>query len=210
MIRRTATPAVLLLAAGLALAGCSGGDSGGDDPKKKEKDPAAAAVAVARDYQKAANALDWRRACELSTAALRRGTVDQCAARNIGPETATPTPSAPASESPTASVSPPTYADGSTPDALPSKSTAPGPDRASTGPVTAQGAPVKVPASAGHPAGYGVLLTYTVTWPDDTSTARKALRLVEEGGTWRVDQREDVQDGDMGHGDPATAALSGG
>ncbi|MGW4954551.1 hypothetical protein [Streptomyces parvulus] len=206
MIRRTATPAVLLVA-GLALAGCSGSDSKGDDPKK-EKDPTAAAVAVAREYQQAANALDWRRACELSTKALRRGTVDQCAARNVGPETATP--SAPASESPTETASPPTYADGSTPNALPSKSTEPGPDRASTGPVTTEGAPVKVPASAGHPAGYGVLLTYTVTWPDDTSTARKALRLVQEGDAWKVDQREDVQDGDMGHGDPATAALSGG
>jgi hypothetical protein len=210
MIRRTAAPA-LLIAAGLALAGCSGDGSKDDDAGgAKKKDPAAAALAVAKEYQQAANALDWRRACELSTAALRRGSVDQCAARNVGPETATPTPSAPASESPTATVSPPTYADGSTPDALPSKTATTGPDRASTGPVTASGKPVKVPAAGDHPAGYGVLLTYTVTWPDDTSTSRKAVRVVPVGGAWRVDQREDVQDGDMGHGDPITAALSGG
>ncbi|MFF6984263.1 hypothetical protein ACFZAV_42875 [Streptomyces sp. NPDC008343] len=208
MIRRTAVPA-LLLTAGLALAGCSGDGSKDDDAGgKKTTDPAAAALAVAKEYQQAANALDWRRACELSTAALRRGSVDECAARNVGPATATP--SAPASESPTATVSPPTYADGSTPDALPSKTAATGPDRASTGPVTASGRPVNVPAAGDHPAGYGFLLTYTVTWPDDTSTSRKAVRVVEEGGAWRVDQREDVQDGDMGHGDPVTAALSGG
>lgn len=207
MTRRTAAPAVLL-AVGLALAGCSGdGSKDNDAGGEVTKDPAAAALAVAKEYQQAANALDWRRACELSTAALRRGSVDQCAARNIGAATATP--SAPASESPTATVSPPTYADGSTPNALPSK-TPTGPDRASTGPVTAQGKPVKVPAAGDHPAGYGVLLTYTVTWPDDSSTSRKAVRVVEEGGAWRVDQREDVQEGDMGHGDPITAALSGG
>jgi hypothetical protein len=76
--------------------------------------------------------------------------------------------------------------------------------------VVVQGDPVKVPASEDHPAGYGVLVTYTVTWPDSTSTARRALRLVAEGDAWRVDQREDVQDGDMGRGDPVTAALSEG
>lgn len=205
MKRQTATPA-LLLALGLALTGCSG-ETKKDDPKK-EADPAAAALAVAREYQQATNRLDWRKACELSTAALRRGTVAECAERNIGPATATP--SAPASESPSPSVSPPTYADGSTMQPRESKTPAPGPDRASTGPVTAEGAPVKVPAFEDHPAGYGVLLSYTVTWPDDTSTSRKAVRLVEEGGAWKVDQREDVQTGDMGHGDPVRDALSGG
>ncbi|MBQ0890846.1 hypothetical protein KBZ94_39020 [Streptomyces sp. RM72] len=207
MIRRTAAPAVLL-AAGLALTGCSdNGDDAGKDDATPTKDPTAAAVAVAKEYQEAANRLDWRRACELSTKALRRGTVDQCAARNVGPETATP--SAPASESPTATFSPPTYADGSTPEPIESMS-ASGPERAETGAVAVQGDPVKVPASEDHPAGYGVLVTYTVTWPDDTSTDRRALRLVAEGDTWRVDQHEDVQDGDMGHGDPVTAALSEG
>jgi hypothetical protein len=208
MIRRTAAPAVLLLAVGLALTGCSdSGDDAGKGDATPTKDPTAAAVAVAKEYQEAANRLDWRRACELSTKALRRGTVDQCAARNIGPETATP--SAPASESPTATFSPPTYADGSTPEPIESTS-ASGPERAETGPVVVQGDPVKVPASEDHPAGYGVLVTYTVTWPDSTSTARRALRLVAEGDAWRVDQREDVQDGDMGRGDPVTAALSEG
>ncbi|MGW6569962.1 hypothetical protein [Streptomyces sp. NPDC054975] len=208
MKRHAAVPA-LLVAAGLALAGCSG-EPADDAPKTEKKDPAAAALTVAREYQQATNRLDWRRACELSTERLRDGSVEECAGRNVGPATATPTPSAPASASPSPSFSPPTYADGSTMQPLPPKTSAPGPDRASTGPVKPEGAAVKVPASGDHPAGWGVLLTYSVTWPDSTSTARKAVRVVEEKGAWRVDQREDVQDGDMTHGDPVRDALSGG
>ncbi|MGW0121720.1 hypothetical protein [Streptomyces sp. NPDC003327] len=200
MKRRHTAPA-LLLAAGLALTGC--GESADD---AKQDDPAAAALAVARDYQSAALARDWRRACELSTTRLRRGTVEECAARHTRP---TPTATATASASPTATSDPPTYADGSTMKPLP-KPTSTGPERASTGPVTPAGEPIQVPATADHPAGYGVMLTYTVTWPSETSTARKALRVVQESGTWRVDQREDVQDSDMAHGDPIRDALAWG
>ncbi|MFD7978767.1 hypothetical protein [Streptomyces sp. NPDC059071] len=204
--RHTAAPA-LLLAAGLALAGCS---DTADDAKKKQ-DPAAAALAVARDYQQATLADDWRRACELSTTRLRRGTVEQCAARHTPTATATPTtPSSSASVSPSATYEPPTYADGSTLQPSPSKTATPGPERASTGPITTEGAPVQVPAAGDHPAGWGVLLTYTVTWPSETSTARKALRVVQEGGAWRVDQREDVHDDDVAHGDPIHDALAEG
>ncbi|WP_158101936.1 hypothetical protein [Streptomyces swartbergensis] len=52
MIRRTAAPAVLLLAAGLALTGCSdNGDDAGKGDATPTKDPTAAAVAVAKEYQ---------------------------------------------------------------------------------------------------------------------------------------------------------------
>ncbi|MFF9908795.1 hypothetical protein ACF1HU_35945 [Streptomyces olivaceus] len=197
--------ALTLLVAGLALTACTG-EAADDDAK--QKDPSAAARAVAREYQQAANVQEWRTACRLSTAALRRAMTEQCAPRSSEPTTTAPTPSAPASPSPTASDSPPTYADGSTMKPLPSKTRAPGPDRASTGPIKT-GKPVKVPAVDDHPAGYGVLVTYTVSWPTDTSTSRKALRVVQQGGGWRIDQHEDVHDGDLGHGDPVPAILAG-
>ncbi|MDR3081862.1 MAG: hypothetical protein LBV60_13220 [Streptomyces sp.] len=203
MTRHHAAVPALLLAAGLALTGCSTPPD--SDAKKTEQpaDPAAAALKVARDYQNATLALDWRRACELSTTRLRGGTVDECTARHTPKPTPTTTPTPTATET----FEPPTYADGSTARPLPSKTTAPGPERASTGPVTPSGAPVEVPAAGDHPAGWGVLLTYTVTWPTSTSTARKALRVVQEDG-WRIEQREDVQDSDLQHGDPVRDALS--
>ncbi|MFJ6355029.1 hypothetical protein ACIQKB_36930 [Streptomyces sp. NPDC092046] len=204
--RHTLAPA-LLLAAGLALTACG---TSGDDPKKTQpQDPAAAVLSVARDYQQAANADDWRRACALSTTRLRRGTVEQCAARHTLTPTATPT--APTSTpSPSTSYDPPAYADGSTADPFETKPTPSGPETAFTGPVTVEGAPVDVPASGKHPAGIGVLFSYTVTWPTETSTVRTALRVVKEAGVWRVDQSEDVQDGDAAHGDPIRDALFGG
>ncbi|WP_069874729.1 hypothetical protein [Streptomyces malaysiensis] len=201
--RATAT----LIAAGLLVAGCASDDQ---DKEDKPKDPKPAVLKAARAYQSAANRLDWQSACKLSSARLRDGTVTECAERNIGPDaTTSPSPSASKSSgSPSPSDSPPTYADGSTPDPLPSR-TPTEPERADTGPISAGGV-VKVPAVAGHPAGYGVLVTYTVQWPGkDAITKRRALRLVSEGG-WRVDQHEDVQDGDMGRGSPVRAALSGG
>ncbi|MEV6332252.1 hypothetical protein [Streptomyces sp. NPDC051909] len=209
MNRRHALAPALLLAAGLALTGCS---DTADDPKKKETaDPAAAVLAVARDYQQAANADDWRRACELSTTRLRRGTVEQCATRLTRAPSATPTTNPSSTPSPSASTyDPPTYADGSTMEPFPTRPTPSGPERASTGPVKTEGAPVDVPASGKHPAGIGVLLSYTVTWPTETSTVRTALRVVKEAGVWRVDQSEDVQDGDAAHGDPIRDALVGG
>ncbi|MGW3377411.1 hypothetical protein [Streptomyces hydrogenans] len=203
MTRRT--PALrttaLLLTAGLALAGCS---TPADDDAKKN-DPVADATAVAVAYKEAALALDWPKACELSTPRLRRGTVQECADRHPTPAASTPTPS----PTRTRATAPPTYADGG---AIPTLTprTPSGPERATTGPVTVQGAAVDVAAAGDHPAGYGVLLTHTVTWPGKpASTSRTALRVVAEGDTWRIDQHEDIQDGDMRGGDPIRAALGG-
>ncbi|GLV88001.1 hypothetical protein Slala03_76900 [Streptomyces lavendulae subsp. lavendulae] len=198
------------LAAGLALAGCSG-DPAAQDPKKPAADPAAAAVAVAREYQEATMRLDWHRACELSTVAKRHGTVEECAGRNIGPS---PSPSA--AQSPSASAtpsddwSPLVRADGSTVQPKAPKTKTPGPDRASLGPLTQEGQPVQVPAIGNHPAGWGVMFSYAVVWPTSTSTSREALRVVEEGGALRVDQREDAKDSDISHGNPVRDALTRG
>ncbi|TLQ38871.1 hypothetical protein [Streptomyces marianii] len=209
MMRRTT--AAVMTAGILALAGCS---SSGDDDGNKGSDPSSSQAAaddallkVAKDYQEAANRLDWKAACGLSTDRLRDGTVEECADRNTPDDPATDP--AEESSSPSPSVSPPTYADGSTPAPIES-STPTGPDRADTGPVSASDV-VKVSAVDDHPAGYGVLITYTVKWPDKAATTkRRALRLVEEGGSWLVDQHEDVQAGDTGNGSPVRAALSGG
>lgn len=203
--QRTATAAGATVAAVAMMAsGCATEAKPGP-----EKD----IIKVARAYQAAANSQDWRRACELSTPALRRGTVAECAARNTTPAAEenppSPTPTPPASESadPSATPTSPTYGDGRTLPPPASPTISPGPDRASTGPVKAE-KPVKVDATGGHPAGYGVLVTYTVTWPNSTTTARKALRLVKVGKAWRIEQHEDVMDGDTRTGDPVRAALS--
>ncbi|MFK0296627.1 hypothetical protein ACIQU6_40005 [Streptomyces sp. NPDC090442] len=209
MMRKRKTAAVVLAAGILALAGCSSsGDNSGSTSRNPggQQTPADDALAkVATRYQEAANHLDWRTACTLSTTRLRAGTVGQCVDRNT---VDAPTPG-PSESSPSPSVSPPTYADGSTPKAIAS-STPTGPDRADTGPVSASDI-VDVSAVGQHPAGYGVLVTYTVQWPGkDTITKRRALRLVHQGEDWLVDQHEDVQQGDQGHGSPVRTALSGG
>ncbi|MFJ4778309.1 hypothetical protein [Streptomyces sp. NPDC088762] len=55
---------------------------------------------------------------------------------------------------------------------------------------------VEVPAVGKHLAGYGVLVTFA--WPKNPhETQRVALRMVEEGGSWKVDQREKVRPKDM-------------
>ncbi|MFI8829019.1 hypothetical protein [Streptomyces sp. NPDC053431] len=197
------TALALLFAVGLALAGCS---KTTNDANKE--DPAAAAVAIAREYQQAALAQDWRKMCELRTERMRYGTVEQCTADNT-PSSEAATRSTPTSASPTTTFDPPTYADASTMPPLPSKTAASGPDRASTGPVKTEGTPIEVPAAGEHPAGWGVMLTYIVTWPSQTTTSRKALRVVQEAGMWRVDQHEDVQDGDMVQGNPIRNSLFG-
>ncbi|WP_331720122.1 hypothetical protein OG762_51740 (plasmid) [Streptomyces sp. NBC_01136] len=206
MNRKTATAAGILAAGILAVAGCSSSsDSDGTKGSGGQKDPTDAIVKAANSYQTAANRLDWLAACRLSTKSMRDGTVEECAARNT-PDSA---PTAADSSSPSPSFSPPTYADGSTPAPITS-STPSGPDRADTGPVKASDL-VEVPASGAHPAGYGVLVSYTVTWPGkESTTTRRALRLVDEGGAWLVDQHEDIQEGDLGHGSPVRTALSGG
>ncbi|MFF7459655.1 hypothetical protein [Kitasatospora sp. NPDC008115] len=58
-----------------------------------------------------------------------------------------------------------------------------------TGPATA-GAVIRIPQGPdSHPAGYGVYITFTAGTSEEP--ARRALRLVEEGGAWVVDQYED-------------------
>ncbi|MFF5924172.1 hypothetical protein ACFY8C_38480 [Streptomyces flavochromogenes] len=201
MKRHHALAPALLLVAGLVLTGC------GDNPDDaKQDDPAAAALTVARDYQRATNELNWRRACELSTSQLRDGTVDECVAFHAEP---TPAATATASASPTETFEPPRYADGSTVQPRP-RPTRSGPERAMLGPVTVEGEPIEISAYGDHPAGYGVMLAYTVTWPSETTTSRKTLRVVQEAGSWRVDQRKDVQDSDMAHGDPIRDTLNWG
>ncbi|GGU49979.1 hypothetical protein [Streptomyces violascens] len=209
-IVRTSTAAAGLAATLLLASGCSSHDSDRQDhgapaPSASTPDTRAAVIQTARSYQEAALRQDWRAACGLSTARLRGGSVEDC----IKASTAS-TPSPGTSSTPTPEADPPRYADGSTPKPRATHTTG-GPDRADTGPVTASAADlVKAPAAGDHPAGWGALVTYTVTWPGKPpTTSRNALRLVDEGGTWRVDQYEDVQAGDEGHGSPVLAALGG-
>ncbi|MFD6879710.1 MULTISPECIES: hypothetical protein [unclassified Streptomyces] len=78
------------------------------------------------------------------------------------------------------------------------------------GAVTLDRAPTRAPALTAHPEGWAVMVSHTVTWPErSTTTSRTALRMVETGRTWEVEQREDVFDSDLVHApDPAVAALS--
>ncbi|MFJ3673666.1 hypothetical protein ACIPSE_45215 [Streptomyces sp. NPDC090106] len=203
MTRKAAAMSVLA-ASILAVAGCSSSSSDSDKGNGSHKATTDAVLKTAGAYQSAANSLDWHTACDLSTPRLRHGSVADCVERNTPEDAPAANPT-----SPSPSYSPPTYADGSTPDPIASSSPS-GPDRATTGTVSASGV-VQVPAAGDHPAGYGVLITYTVQWPGkDATTTRRALRLVDEGGRWLVDQHEDVQAGDTGHGSPVRTALSGG
>ncbi|MEU9237110.1 hypothetical protein [Streptomyces subrutilus] len=189
MSRYRTTTAALLLVSVLALTGCS--ESGGDD--RKSDDPKKAVAAVAKEWQEADHRGDYRRLCELSTAREKHGTMDQCIVFHGG---ATPQSSSSAASSPSA-PSAPSAASGSL---APS-----GPDGASTGPVTVEGDPVEVPAVGKHPAGWGVMVTFTVSKTID----RYALRVVDEGGTWKVDQYTEVQGHEMSQGNPVLAALTG-
>ncbi|MEW2374245.1 hypothetical protein AB0940_33560 [Streptomyces sp. NPDC006656] len=86
----------------------------------------------------------------------------------------------------------------------------PDPSGPAIGPVLLDRPPTRVPATSEHPAGWGVITTHTVTWPGKPArTSFTALRMTEAGGTWWVEQREDVADSDLTHsGDPAASALS--
>ncbi|MFD9593075.1 hypothetical protein ACFWA9_09995 [Kitasatospora sp. NPDC059973] len=194
------TVVTVALAAGLlAVAGCSstGTDTGKDS--KPAPNPTAAVLKAAQDYQSAANRQDWQTVCTLSSARLRGGTVADCVSTN------TVTPAASTSASPSSTVKPPTYADGSTPAPI-ATSTPSGPDRASDGPLT-PGDVLAVPASGDHPAGYGVFLSFTVTWPGQSATTDyRALRLVQEAGGWVVDQHES----NIQRADQLRSALLGG
>ncbi|MFD9084551.1 hypothetical protein [Streptomyces erythrochromogenes] len=188
---------VTAAAAVLAVAGCSS-DKGADD-RPAPKDPTAAAVEAARVYQEARNDDDWAKACAMQTDRYRDGTVEACVAEHQKPSP-TPTPS------PSQSSPPPLeYADGTTVRIKP-KASASGPERADMGPVTA-GSAVPVPAIGDHPPGTGVQVEYAVTWPTSSSTSRDALRLVQQGDQWLVDQAEDILESDIAHGNPVHDAL---
>ncbi|MFF4392937.1 hypothetical protein ACFY0G_40385 [Streptomyces sp. NPDC001552] len=185
MSRRTISAAAAL-AAVLLVAGCAS-DGKDDKTNDRPKDPKAAVLTAARTYMEAANADDWKTACGLTSERRRYGTVEYCIANHDDSSTE-PSPSASGSASASAEPS----ASGAA-----SASASPRPERADMGPVEASAA-VEVAAVGKHPAGYGVLVTYTYTWPGKSpETSRLALRLVNEGGTWVVDQRESVRPKDM-------------
>ncbi|MFD0270869.1 hypothetical protein ACFVGY_30540 [Streptomyces sp. NPDC127106] len=174
MNRRPVRTAAVALAAFLLAAGCADKE---DKADPGPKDPKGAVLAAARTYMEAANRDDWRAACGLTSERRRYGTVEDCIAnhKEEGP-----------SAEPSTSASP-------SPSGTPSVAPSPSPERAEMGLVEASAA-VEVPAVGKHPAGYGALVTYTYTWPGKpTVTERLALRLINEGGTWVVDQRESVR-----------------
>ncbi|MFE7558813.1 hypothetical protein [Kitasatospora sp. NPDC057500] len=168
-----------LVAALLSAAGCAS-TAADTNPAPTSAAPApipastlAALSAVAQNYQDAVNRGDWQTSCSLSSALLRGGTVADCVTTSTT-RTPAPTPtSAPAVPSgPTPVI--PTLAD----------MTPAGPATAATGDI------IQVPAGPGaHPVGYGVYVTFPLSKPGRTD--RWALRVVEEGGTWVIDQRED-------------------
>ncbi|MET9183259.1 hypothetical protein ABZX88_34370 [Kitasatospora aureofaciens] len=189
MIRWTRSAAIAAAVAGAAVlmaAGC-----GSDGGKSKTDGTSAAVLKAAREYQEAANRGDWPKACTLMTSRLRGGTVADCedshAANPAAVEHWSPTPTAP--ETPT--LPPATYADGSTvpPPAI---ATPTGPDFADTGKVDLSNV-TAIPAAGNHPAGWAVYATWSVIWPGKpVDTDRRALRLVQEDGGWKVDQQEDA------------------
>ncbi|MCK7621759.1 hypothetical protein MUU72_01210 [Streptomyces sp. RS10V-4] len=205
VVRAVVGPLAVAVAA-VGLAGCSSGagDAGRPDGAGKQSGTQGSgtqvsAEAFARTYQKAVNGQDWQHACRMRTDRYRHGSVQACVADNTES-----TPSA--TPSPSESSEPPLRrADGSIVPPRPKPSTS-GPDRAETGPVTAAGE-VPVPAIGEHPAGIGIGVQYTVTWPSGTTTTKKALRLVRQGGRWLVDQAEDVYPSDEAHGNPVRDAL---
>ena len=200
-VRRVATAAAAASVAVL-VAGCSSGtgtEKGGAGDGDAS-DTTAAAVQAARTYQSAVNDDDWAKACGLRTERYRHGSVQECVADNA-PKTQSPEPSPTESDE----FPPLRRADGSVVRGKP-KPSASGPDRAETGEVKAS-APQSVPAIGDHPAGTGVRVEYTVTWPDSTTTSRKALRVVQQGDTWLVDQSEDIAESDEAHGNPVHDAL---
>ncbi|WP_103531992.1 hypothetical protein [Streptomyces sp. SM11] len=198
------TASAVVTVAVLMAAGCSSDSA----DKKPKADPTAAVLTAARSYQEAQNAEDWQAVCKLRSERLRFGTVETCVEDNT-PGKPSPSPTDAQDAAPSPYDEPPRYADGSTPRPRATRTTG-GPDRADLGPVEASDV-VEVPAGTEHPAGYGVMVTYTVQWPGKPpTTSLRALRLIKESGAWAVDQTEDVSDADVAHGSAVLTALSGG
>ncbi|MFI1621868.1 hypothetical protein ACH4VT_33660 [Streptomyces lydicus] len=180
------------------LAGCSGND----DQDQKGDNGEAAAKQVAIRYQQAVNQQDWATACGLKTTRARHGNVTQCVQNHVVTDPA-PEPS----QSSTPPEDRPSYADGSSVPPM-AKPTPADTSKASTSPART-GEITNVPAVGKHPAGLGIAVIYTVTHRgDDPSTERNALRLVEEQGTWHVDQSANIHDSDLGHGSTVRQILS--
>ncbi|ARF53168.1 hypothetical protein [Streptomyces gilvosporeus] len=198
---RRAVTATAAAAAAFVIAGCSSSAAGKNAPDGAGQQPntPASAAPFARTYQEAVNDQKWRRVCQMRTERYRHGTVKAC----VDDSTET-TPSA--APSPSESTDPPLRrADGSIIPPRPTPS-ASGLDRAKTGSVKVGGL-VSVPAIGEHPAGTGVQVEYTVTWPKSTTTTKKALRLVKRGSEWLVDQSEDIYASDEAHNNPVHDAL---
>ncbi|MFJ4980347.1 hypothetical protein ACIP6X_34375 [Streptomyces coeruleorubidus] len=197
-VRTAATAALAII-----VAGCSsndGGDKRADANDGGGRDTTASALKFAKAYQEADNGQDWQRVCQMRTDRYRDGTIQQCVA-GFHVDTAEPTPSVGAESDPPPLV----RADGST--VAPRQTrTVSGPERAQLGPVKATGSKA-VPPCGDHPAGMGVMVEYTYTWPDDSGVQKYVLRLVQQNGKWSVDQREEVADSDEAHGDPILDAL---
>lgn len=184
---RTMTRTAALAAVVLLAAGCAADDQ---DATATDEGPPSALYEAARTYQEAAARGDWRTACAATTVRRQGGSLARCLDSHPAPA-----PEGTADSSPSPTAEPPRYADGSTPAPRETR-TSGGPARASTGPVSATDAQ-PAPASGEHPAGYAVLVTYTVKWPGTpASTTRRALRLVQEHGAWRVDQLADLHPGE--------------
>ncbi|MET9468013.1 hypothetical protein ABZY44_25080 [Streptomyces sp. NPDC006544] len=65
----------------------------------------------------------------------------------------------------------------------------PDPDGPAIGPVLLDRPPVQVPAICAHPAGWGVIVSHTVTWPGKPPrTSFTALRMTGDAGAWWVEQ----------------------
>ncbi|MET9365796.1 hypothetical protein ABZX93_33475 [Streptomyces sp. NPDC006632] len=188
-------------AAVLVIAGCSSQTEQKPEQSKGtgSTDTAAGTVAFAQAYQTALNGQDWQRVCQMRTERYRKGTVETCVAKLAAKD-------APVASSESESSEPPLRrADGSI---IPPKQTPShaGPERPQFGKVTASGW-VTVPAIGDHPAGAGVRVEYTETWPDNTSTTRLALRVITQGGQRLVDQSVDIFTSDETHGNPVHDAL---
>jgi hypothetical protein len=77
--------------------------------------------------------------------------------------------------------------------------------------VTAE-VPLPVAASGPHPSGWAVATRHTVTEPGRAPyPVMMAVRVVDDAGTWRIDQYEDTTTADLRLSPhPAVAALLGG
>ncbi|GAA0347231.1 hypothetical protein [Streptomyces blastmyceticus] len=184
-MKRTVTAAVMTVL--LAVAGCSSEKSTHDNNARLPADESKAMMAVAVEYQQAMMDHDWTRSCQMETSQHRFGrTVQECVAAYSPHHSAAPSTGSPEPEN---------------------TDTAPSDSAPSAGPVTAEPSLVDVPGNSEHQAGTGVMVMFTAVGPHTSTTYRYAVRLVKNGNSWQVDQRETVFDSDIAYGDPIRTAL---